>query len=153
MAVTGHSNIRGRESGPAAHEERKQVNTARIFYRSMLSLALLLVLYLMTAPLDQTSAAGVNDKVAHLLVFLLLAWLADFSFPRSGFGAIKIAALGWYGLSLEFLQYFLPYRSCSLLDFGADVVGILLYPLLVPLLRRFPVLRWRWCDDLPRSDG
>lgn len=85
-----------------------------------------------------------GDKFLHTLAFGTLAFLADFSFPRKGFGWEKIAPLMMYGLLIEFVQSFLPYRSADLTDFLADCAGMACYALTMPVLKYFPVLRHRW---------
>jgi VanZ family protein len=87
---------------------------------------------------------GQSDKLGHLLAFLTLAFLADFSFPQRGFDAGKFLPLLGYGLGLELLQSILPHRFGSVADLMADAAGLALYALLLPLLRRQPLLRGRW---------
>lgn len=89
------------------------------------------------------SRLPVDDKVAHLLLFsilgLALAW------TRSGPpGPLRLSpgaliALGAaYGASDELHQAFVPGRTPSLLDWGADIVGVTLgYTLGATLLSRF----------------
>ena len=86
----------------------------------------------------------INDKVSHFLAFYVLSLLVDFSFPKYGFVLPKVFALLGYGLLIEIVQYFIPYRTCSLLDLSADGVGIALYWLSVPALKYVPLLRSRW---------
>ncbi len=78
-----------------------------------------------------------SDKSLHFLAFCTLAVLLDFAFPRSRFGTIKILSLIGYGILIEFVQSFLPYRSAELADVFADMVGICAYAGTIPLLRRF----------------
>lgn len=89
-------------------------------------------------------ATTINDKVGHIVAFLLLAFLADFSFPNEGFGWSKILPLLGYGLLIEIIQYFLPYRLFSLLDLAADATGLVVYAWLLPALRYIPALKSRW---------
>lgn len=107
-----------------------------IMMRVALSLALLLSLYLATIKGGPVEAADVNDKFAHSAGFFMLAWLCDFSFPRFGFGLSKIVPLLGYGLLIEIIQFFLPYRTFSLLDMVADAAGIALYGLALLLGRQ-----------------
>jgi VanZ family protein len=85
--------------------------------------------------------AGVSDKLNHVIAFLALGLLADRSFPQSGFGLAKIAALLAYGAAIEAAQYFLPYRESSLADILADAAGIGLYAATRPLFLMIPVFR------------
>ena len=56
----------------------------------------------------------------------------------------KILWLLGYGVMIEVVQYFLPNREASTLDVVADSVGIALYMLSIPLLKRLPGFRQRW---------
>lgn len=87
---------------------------------------------------------SINDKVEHGIAFYALALLADFSFPQNGFGRAKMLSLLSYGLAIEIIQYFLPYRSFSLLDLGADAVGLVIYGVSLPMLKHMPLLKKRW---------
>lgn len=78
-----------------------------------------------------------SDKVLHFLAFYTLAVLVDFAFPRSRFGVIKIIMLIGYGLLIEVVQSFLPYRSAEVADLLTDILGICAYAVSIPLLRRF----------------
>jgi VanZ family protein len=46
-------------------------------------------------------------------------------------------ALAVFGLLIEIIQYFLPWRSFSLLDWLADIIGILTYDVVHRLKRRY----------------
>ncbi len=113
-------------------------------FRVALVLASLAILYLATTPLHDTVAGDVNDKLSHVLAFFSLALLLDFSFPDSALEWRKILALLAFGLAIEIIQYYLPYRAFSLLDWGADGLGIVLYRIALPVLQRVPLLRRRW---------
>jgi VanZ family protein len=113
-------------------------------FRLALVLAVLVATYIATAPLMFPPLADINDKVLHGLAFFVLAFLLDFSFPRSEFGFSKAFALLLYGIGIEVVQYFLPFRSFSALDVGADGIGIAAYYFSLPALRRLPLLRLRW---------
>lgn len=88
--------------------------------------------------------ADLNDKLEHLGAFFALGLLLDFSFPERPFGPAKIAGLLAYGVVLELVQSATPARDPSFWDMGADALGLLLYALSTPLLRRLPVLERRW---------
>ena len=111
--------------------------------RAALVIALLVSTYMATAPAGTAVGASVNDKLAHLITFFGLAWLADFSFPRGRFGWSKILPLLAYGLLIEIIQFFLPYRTFSLLDLIADAAGIVLYGITLLLMDCSPIVMWR----------
>ncbi len=127
------------------------VGLTRLF-RLGLTLALLLVTWL---ALTSSSPAmpGQSDKLGHLLAFLALAFLTDFAFPQRGFDAGKFLPLLGYGLGLELLQSTLPHRFGSAADLLADAAGLALYALLLPLLRRQPLLRGRWDKNSAADSG
>jgi VanZ family protein len=85
-----------------------------------------------------------SDKVLHFLAFYCLTFLADFAFPGTAFGYRKIVPLLIYGILIEVVQSWLPFRSSSVWDLLADLAGIGAYILSVPMLKRIPLLRERW---------
>ncbi len=112
--------------------------------RFLLITAGLVILYLATTSRIIPVVEDINDKAEHGFAFYALALLADFSFPQKGFGRAKVLSLLSYGLAIEIIQYFLPYRSFSLLDLSADAVGLVIYGVSLPLLKRMPLLKKRW---------
>lgn len=106
--------------------------------------ALILTLWATTAPMSDVAATSVNDKLAHFVTFFGLMFLVDFSYLQENLWLKKLMLLFFYGFLIECIQYFIPYRSFSWLDFIADAAGVLGYFLIVPLLKRFPLLSWRW---------
>jgi VanZ family protein len=111
--------------------------------RPVLALALGLITWLALTPAGP-ELPGQTDKLAHAAAFLALAGLTDFAFPRHGFNWAKALPLLAYGLGIEVIQGFLPHRFASAADWLADALGLALYLLAVPLLRRLPLLRVRW---------
>ena len=113
-------------------------------FRVVFAASLLLISYLAFGQLEGTPVASINDKLGHTAAFLTLAFLFDFSSPRRPWGARKALPLLAYGLLIELVQLFLPYREFSLWDLAADALGLLLYPYTIPLLKRIPSLALRW---------
>lgn len=109
-------------------------------FRVLLVVALLAISFLATTRLTVPVARDMNDKVGHALAFFILALLVDFSFPAWTLRT-KVLVLIAYGLSLELTQAYLPYRSCSLFDLGADAGGLALYGICRPALSYFPFFR------------
>ncbi len=84
-----------------------------------------------------------SDKVMHLLAFggmqLVVFRAVRFRWPRIGLVAqlLRAAAVSaGLGALLEFYQWFLPYRSCDIADWVADVIGVALASGLIALLVR-----------------
>ena len=103
--------------------------------RLVLVLALLMITSMALTPTPGEVQQSVNDKLGHALAFLLLAFLVHTSWPRIQFGWRQFSALLGYGLALEVAQHFIPNRYFSLLDLLADLAGIALYILMIPLVR------------------
>lgn len=115
-----------------------------VTFRVALSITLLVILYLATTQRSYPVVEDINDKVSHVLAFGALAFLGDFSYPNGQFGLKKFFWLLGYGLLIEFIQYFLPYREASLFDLVADGVGLAIYWATYRYLKYVPILRLRW---------
>lgn len=88
---------------------------------------LLLVTAFLLMPLPEAGEPVINDKVAHGLIFFGLAFLIHRAYPQFRFVTILAPILVTYGFFIEVVQGFSGYRTFSMLDFGADVAGIILY--------------------------
>ena len=120
--------------------------TTIIIFRILLVVSLLLFTYLATIELELPVMTSIDDKFGHVLVFLYLAFLIDYSFPASRFNLLKIVPLLLYGVVIEVIQYFIPHRMFSLLDLLADGIGIVIYALLFQILRDVPLFKLRWIE-------
>jgi VanZ family protein len=118
-----------------------------VAFRLSLLAALIGILYLATTPQPYPVLDPINDKFKHLLAFYVLGLLIDFSFPDKTFCTAKIVSILGYALLIEAIQYFLPYRTASVLDLAADALGLVLYAASIPMLRHVPVLQLRWPAD------
>ena len=103
-------------------------------------LYLLIFMYLGTVKLSDQVAASFNDLVAHAVGYALLMIVAVFAFAnKSKFVALAIFCFA-YSVLIEFIQYFIPYRTLSLADIAANGVGVVVGLLLAygfwPLIRR-----------------
>jgi VanZ family protein len=119
-------------------------NTAIVILRITLAGSLLGIIALATAELTHPLLTSVNDKLSHIFAFVYLAFLLDFSFQDSRFDMLKVFLLLVYGLLIEVIQYFIPYRTFSFLDLLADGVGVALYVLIIPMLKYMPLVKLRW---------
>jgi VanZ family protein len=115
-----------------------------IVFRASLCLSLIIITILAVIPLDYPEVAGINDKFSHIAAFYVLSLLADYSFPETKINPAKIMPLLFYGVSIEWIQYYIPYREFSVFDILADAVGIMAYAILYPALKYLPLLRSRW---------
>jgi VanZ family protein len=109
-------------------------------FRAILAVTLVVILYLSTTQQEFAIIDDTNDKVKHVLAFYVLAFLADYSAPNVSFNRNKVVMILGYGLLIEVIQYFLPYREFSLFDLAADGIGIAAYALSRPVLGRINFL-------------
>lgn len=115
------------------------------YFRWALLVAVLVTCYFAFAPFGEDSVVqDVDDKLQHFAAFFVLALLLDYSYPRSPYQWRKQLLLVSYGLMIETVQYFLPWRSFSLLDWAVDIVALLSYGFSQPLLKKIPLLQLRW---------
>ncbi len=93
----------------------------RLIFRLGLWACLVIISFLAFAPLASDPGTG-HDKANHILAFLVLAGLADLAYPgpAPGRGGGKWLILLAYGLFIETVQYFSPYREFSGWDLVAD---------------------------------
>jgi VanZ family protein len=113
-------------------------------FRVALAATLVFVMFMATTKTDFPVIDRINDKVDHATAFFVLALLADFSRPRERYSIGLAASLLGFGLLIEVVQYFIPYRTFSLFDLTADAVGLALYALALPMVKHMPVLKRRW---------
>ena len=120
-------------------------------FRFALVGASLVILLLSIMPGDVASVKIGNDKLGHMMAFFVMAFLADFSFPKTRFTVWKVVALLGFGLLIELLQMSIPSRTFSSLDLLADAVGLVMYQIGLPGIRRLPLLRKRWQTEIELS--
>ena len=118
----------------AISHQRSRFRLAGVWYG--LGVVMLLSVGILSL-IPATNLGGVNDKVSHLLTYTALgAWFALLASDRVAV-AWSIAMLIAYGGLLELLQGLTGYRSAEWADFGANIAGVSLGPLiyLVPQRR------------------
>ena len=74
--------------------------------------------------------ADLNDKVEHATVFFILSLLLNRASATRGHRLRNVIALSFFGIVIELIQHFIPYRSTSLNDALANIVGILIFQFL-----------------------
>ena len=73
------------------------------------------------------------DKIFHFSAFLILSLFLDLSIEKTLLSSkAALIFLVLYALSIELVQYFLPYRSAEVFDFVSDLLGILVYLYFAP---------------------
>ena len=110
-------------------------------FRILLFITTAIITYLALFPRSPDLLQSTWDKMNHAIAFCTLSFLVNHSFPNRPFGFSKVFSIILYGLILEICQYFLPNRIFSLLDLAANILGILLYFMLIPLAQRVSFLR------------
>jgi VanZ family protein len=109
----------------------------------LLIAALIVVTHLATTSFTYPALEDLSDKASHISLFPF--WHSSWIFvPQVRFDSSKVLALFAYGLLIEVIQYFLPYRVFSMFDLAADGAGIAVYYLSLPALKGVPFLRRRW---------
>ncbi len=102
-----------------------------VFFKNSIRFLVVFLMFLgawvATRKLDIPTAYESSDKLVHIIVFFGFAVLVDLSSSRKPFWLWKGLPLLIYGICIEIMQYFTPERSFSMLDWGADLAGILLY--------------------------
>ncbi len=105
----------------------RRIALFKVSTRVVVITLMLLGLWVATIELEFPPSFSVNDKIIHAAVFFGFALLADLASSRHPFWLWKGLPLLMYGLLVELLQYFTPFRSFSMLDILADFSGVLLY--------------------------
>ena len=98
-------------------------------YQILFVLALIGTLIVTLSVATELVRAGlINDKLAHGLIFFVLTFLCFHAMPGR-YGLFALVILAFFGLVIEIIQHFLPYRNFSWLDWVSDIAGIILYDL------------------------
>ena len=87
---------------------------------------LALYLYLGVIEIPEVVAASVNDLLVHAIGYAVLICAGFFAFPQRLYTLRLFLGLLVFSFMIEYIQYFLPYRSFSLLDLAANGLGLLL---------------------------
>ena len=100
----------------------------KTFYRSIFFLSLLIVFYLSIVPaaaIPNIAALDfLSDKLIHVLIFLFLSFVG----LKCHFNISKIFLLTTifsFGLTIEVIHYYHPYRFFEIADLIANLIGIL----------------------------
>jgi VanZ family protein len=118
------------------HARSKIVVIARV----LLAIGMLFTLYEATIRHPFSPIRMENgDKILHATAFFVLTILMDMSFPPVRLLLQKVFSLLVFGIFIEWVQAYLPWRSADIIDFMADFTGIVCY-LLPAILSRFVTL-------------
>ena len=113
-------------------------HTQTTAFRVLFGTSLGLVAVLATVPIALPLPTAGFDRIEHGVAFLVLALLGDFAFPSTRYGLHKALPLFGYGVLIELVQYFLPYRFFEIADIVWDAGGLMSYWVILPVLGRAP---------------
>ena len=100
-------------------------NHASILKKTVFFTALIVTFVMAVLPTG-VPLLEINDKILHATTFMFLFFLMDKAYERMPHGAMS-AYLMAYGVFIEFVQFFLPYREFSSLDMAANGAGLCAY--------------------------
>ena len=105
-------------------------------FRVVFYILLSLSSYLSLQPIHTPDSPLFWDKLWHTITHFTLFVFLDRGFSPNKHLAVKALALLIYGLIIEVIQRFLPYRTFSLRDLAANILGLVLYFLIRNWLAR-----------------
>ncbi len=113
---------------------RKRLQSQYKLFRVGLLILLFIISYIAFTPMENTTLDTGFDKINHLIAFFVLSLFCQFSFPQKTVLYTTFLPLLSYAFFIEIVQYYLPYRTFSLLDVVADVFAVIAYLILSKLL-------------------
>ena len=102
------------------------------FYRTLFFIYIIIVLILSVIPSPEGFRLG-GDKTKHVAAFVMFTWLFFVSYKETKYVYIFLWGLS-FGILIEFIQYFIPWRSTEALDVLADVGGIAIGFILIKMV-------------------
>ena len=93
-------------------------------FRLILVISILLISILSIQEIEIQSSVNFSDKLLHFFCFLyltIITWLSRIIYKELWLYVIVLA----YGILIEIIQIYIPYRSFEFLDIFADFLGIL----------------------------
>ncbi len=112
------------------------INLTKKDYKILFYITALTVFILAIVPNDNINIYIDNaDKVKHITAFFTLSYLLNRASSTIAHRLRNMVALLLFGIFIEFIQSYLIYRSSSIYDIYADLVGILLFQLILSIYR------------------
>jgi VanZ family protein len=93
-------------------------------FRFILAISIVVISILSIQHLEVEPSVNLNDKLLHFSCFLyltIISWLSRIIYKELW---LYVIVLG-YGILIEIVQIYIPYRSFEFLDIFADFLGIL----------------------------
>lgn len=100
------------------------MQVTKLSFRIILGISVVLISALSIQEIDTKSLISLSDKLLHLFCFLyltIISWLSRIIYKELWLYVIVLA----YGILIEIVQIYIPYRSFEFLDIFADFLGIL----------------------------
>ena len=108
------------------------------YYKILFFITAFVVFVLAIVPNDQIKLDIDNaDKFKHFTAFFVLSFLLNRASSTIAHRLRNMGALLGFGIFIEIVQLFFPFRESSIEDIIADGVGILVFQLLLSLFRLF----------------
>ncbi len=94
---------------------------------------LVIVFWQACSPNPHGSMSLMNDKVLHVITFLVLGIWGQLGWSRYPYRIRLLGFLVFYGIAIECVQYLVPGRFFSLMDWLMDILGLGISVLLTTL--------------------
>lgn len=117
------------------NSEKTGIISYQMIFKGLYWSSLILVLFLAFSPRGADITPGINDKANHAIAFFVLICLSHQAYKTISLK--QILFLIAFGLLIETVQYFLPYRKFSLYDMLANLTGIVIYIFILLIIRMF----------------
>ena len=105
-------------------------------FRIILAISIASIFFLATIELMPSSDNFINDKLLHFGCFVYLTILASLAKIVNQDFWLYVIVLS-YGILIEMVQLYLPYRSFEFLDILADFSGILFTSFFLKFVKNF----------------
>ena len=86
--------------------------------------AVLIVFWQATLSNPAAATTQINDKLGHFLVFFVLCYWGGWAWKQQQARYYLVGFLLLFGLAIECVQYVIPMRHFSLMDWLADIGGV-----------------------------
>ncbi len=101
---------------------------SKFYFKTLFFITAFAVFYLALAPSEHVWLDfGYGDKFNHFLAFFTLSLLLNRSSSSYEKRIRNVIALFLFGILIEIVQAFIAYRSSSIYDLAADLLGILTF--------------------------
>ncbi len=114
----------------------------KFYFKTLFFIASFAILYLALVPSSNLLFLdfGLGDKFNHFMAFFILSLLLNRSSSSYEKRSRNVIALILFGIFIEIVQYFVAYRSASIYDIFADILGIIAFQTLYTIYR---LIRYR----------